>query len=378
MKIGILTLPLRINYGGILQAYALQTVLEQMGHEVVVFDVKRKYRLPFWKYPLAYTKRIIKKYVLFKKNVRILEERYQHKTYPIRSQHTQKFIDKNIHLYELDTLKDVKKKDLDVIVVGSDQVWRPKYFRTMFKTEVANAFLKFAANWDIKRISYAASFGVDNWEYNAKQTENCSIFIKRFNAVSVREESGIKLCHEHLGINAEHVLDPTMLLTKEDYKSLLNKETEIVIDGQIMTYILDNNKEKEDFVKKIENMTGYKSFSAKSKSENSNNINDIIQPPIEHWIQGFRDAKIIITDSFHACVFSIIFRKPFLVIINENRGASRFKSLLKMFRLEDRIINLNSKISKNTIERSIPDATYDILSNMRFKSLTFLKILNNE
>ena len=75
LKIGILTLPLHTNYGGILQAYALQTVLERMGNEVIVLGKKNHAQLPLWKMPLSYSKRILKKYVLGKKNIRVLKFR---------------------------------------------------------------------------------------------------------------------------------------------------------------------------------------------------------------------------------------------------------------------------------------------------------------
>ena len=378
MKIGILTLPLHTNYGGILQAYALQTILERMGHHVVVFNHKRKYRLPLWRLPLSYVKRFIGKYILSKKNVRIFAEQHQNKEYIIISQHIQRFIDTYIHSFYVESFKNLKSADFDAIVVGSDQVWRPKYFTSLFKSDISNAYLSFAAHWQVKRLSYAASFGVDTWEYNKEQTEKCKYLINKFNAISVREDSAQILCAENYDVTVEHVLDPTMLLTKEDYESLLNKECEKELEGEIMTYILDDNTDKDSFVKKVETITGYKSFCAKAKSDNRDSINDLIQPPIEHWIQGFRDAKIIITDSFHACVFSILFRKPFFVIMNDGRGKSRFQSLLRMFGLEDRIVSPNSIISQKNIEYPIPDSTYEILDNMRKHSFDFLKIINNE
>ena len=144
MKIGILTLPLHTNYGGILQAYALQTVLERMGHEVVIFNHERKYRLPLWRLPLSYTKRIIKKYILGRKDTKIFAEQKLRDDYTKISQHTQKFIDTYLHTYNVETFKKLKSTDFDAIVVGSDQVWRPKYFVSLFVDRIENAFLSFA------------------------------------------------------------------------------------------------------------------------------------------------------------------------------------------------------------------------------------------
>ena len=369
MKIGILTLPLHTNYGGILQAYALQTVLERMGHEVVVFDIKKKYSLPFGKFPLSYTKRIIKKYILHKKNVRIFEEQYQQKIYPIISQHTQKFIDKYIHLYQVDSLKDVKEKEFEVIVVGSDQVWRPKYFMSMFKTGIEDAFLNFTKNWEIKRIAYAVSYGTEEWEYTSTQTEKCGKLLKVFDAVSVREESGIKLCKEHFDKEVEHVLDPTMLLEKEDYIKLFESANTPKSPGTLLNYILDETPEKKEIINKIAKDKKLIPFRVNSKIENRNApLEERIQPSIEQWLRGFYDAEFVVTDSFHACVFSILFNKPFVVIGNKERGMARFNSLLKMFGLEDRLIADKNEIStsNNMISR------IDKLQDLRDKSKSFL------
>lgn len=378
MKIGILTLPLHTNYGGILQAHALQTVLERMGHNVRVidYDSMKPLQLPLWKMPFAYSKRIFKN--ILGHPTKIFWEQYQNQKKTLIRQHTNYYINKYINRHIINHFSEIKEHDYEAFVVGSDQVWRPKYFTSLFNSDISNAYLSFAAHWQVKRLSYAASFGVDTWEYNKEQTEKCKYLINKFNAISVREDSAQILCAENYDVTVEHVLDPTMLLTKEDYESLLNKECEKELEGEIMTYILDDNTDKDSFVKKVETITGYKSFCAKAKSDNRDSINDLIQPPIEHWIQGFRDAKIIITDSFHACVFSILFRKPFFVIMNDGRGKSRFQSLLRMFGLEDRIVSPNSIISQKNIEYPIPDSTYEILDNMRKHSFDFLKIINNE
>lgn len=338
MRIGILTLPLHTNYGGILQAYALQTVLERMGHQVVVLNKKKKFNLPLWKRPLSYSKRVIKKYIFRKKNIRVFEEQYRQKTYPVISQYTQSFIDKYIHLYNVESLSDLKETDFDAIVVGSDQVWRPKYFMPMFKTGIEDAYLGFARKWDIKRIVYAASFGTEEWEYTPLQSKNCGDLLRQFDAISVREESGVRLCKERLGLEAKHVLDPTMLLEKEDYIKLFEKANTPKSPGTLLYYILDETPEKVDTINKIANDRNLMPFRINSKIGNPNALlEERIQPPVETWIRGFYDAELVVTDSFHACVFSIIFGKPFVVIGNEKRGMARFESLLKMFGQENRI-----------------------------------------
>lgn len=372
MKIGILTLPLHTNYGGILQVYALQTILERMGHDVVVLNREREYSLPLWRLPLSYTKRIIKKYILRKKDVRIFQEQYDNKVYAIVSQHTQKFIDTYIHTYNIESFKSLKSIDFDAIVVGSDQVWRPKYFTYLFNASIENAFLSFARKWNIKRISYAASFGTEDWEYSAEDTDLCGELLKLFNVVTVREESAVRLCKEKLGVEASHVLDPTMLLSKEDYIKLFDVANTPKSSGNLLTYILDDTPEKIDLINKIAKTKGLTPFRVNSKSKSNASAEERIQPPVEAWLRGFYDAEFVVTDSFHACVFSIIFGKPFVVIGNKDRGMARFESLLKMFGLEDHMVcdNFDFKKINNLIDWKIVNSNKD---NFREKSISVLK-----
>lgn len=127
MRIGILTLPLHTNYGGILQAYALQTVLERMGHQVVVFDTPNKMPLPpLWKIPLTFAKR------LFLKSMgridRIFIEKYNNQIRPVIAKEIQPFVDERIHRKVLTNFSTLEAHEFDAIVVGSDQIWRSIYF----------------------------------------------------------------------------------------------------------------------------------------------------------------------------------------------------------------------------------------------------------
>ena len=345
MKIGILTLPLHTNYGGILQAYALQTVLERMGHEVHVIEKeKRPLSINKYKMPLTYGKRIAKN--LMGKKVPIFYEQKYNREQPIIRQYTDQFIEKYIHLIKYKEFSDIKESEYDAIVVGSDQVWRPKYFGI---NQIEQAYLRFAENWNIKRMAYAASFGTDEWEYTTKQTSICGELLKKFDAVAVREESGVQLCKEHFRVEAQHVLDPTMLLEKEDYIKLFEANNTPKSQGNLLCYFLDETDEKKELIKRVAKEKRLIPFNVKSKSEDINSpISDRIQPPLEQWLRGFYDAEFVVTDSFHACVFSILFKKPFFVVGNITRGMSRFVSLLDMFGIVDRIIDCKSSLEIKT------------------------------
>ena len=150
MRIGIITLPLHTNYGGILQAYALQTVLERMGHDVRLIEERRgALRLPLWKAPLTYGKRIAKNALGHPCPV-FYEQKYNREQ-PVVRQYTDAFINKYIRREEVDSFADIEEHGFDAIVVGSDQVWRPKYLgRNLSRT-----YLDFTKGWNIRRVAYA-------------------------------------------------------------------------------------------------------------------------------------------------------------------------------------------------------------------------------
>lgn len=367
MRIGILTLPLHTNYGGILQAYALQTVLERLGHEVVVIDISRKHSLPFHKALLAYPKRTISRYVLGRKFVMVRAEKYANYVDRVKRRNTQMFINKYVHCLEIKTVAQLNEKDYDAIVVGSDQIWRPQY-----APGIEHSFLDFAEDWNIKRIAYAPSFGVDNWEYNELQTEHCKKLLEKFDAVSVREKSGVELCRNYLHHDALWVLDPTMLLQADDYIKLFDSIGKTERKEEIIfNYVLDPTEETEVLTRLLASTLGLKTIRDNSKAEDSSApLEERIQPPVEQWLRDFANAKFVITDSFHACVFSIMFKKQFLVVANKDRGIARINSLLGYFGLENRVLS-NASIMKN-LKVIDYDVVYKKLDAMREKSIEFL------
>ena len=373
MKIGILTLPLHTNYGGILQAYALQTVLERMGHEVIVLNRDRSIYSPKRKQILSYIVCLIKKYCLGRKVSPFKSAKRKNIEREEREQYTSVFIKKNIHTCEVKKLDRDAPHNVDAFVVGSDQVWRHKYFTRLFKSRIENAYLKFCESENVKRIAYAASFGTEEWEYTDAETKECARLLALFDAVSVREESGVVLCAEQLARNdAKHVLDPTMLLSKDDYIKIVENTETPKSSGNLMCYVLDDNAKIQTLISKIAHEKNLKPFIANSKVSDKKLPNkERIQPPVEQWLRGFMDAEFVVTDSFHACVFSILFHKPFVVIGNRKRGYSRFESLLKLFGLENRLIEDASQFDISMLN-PISDDAYRKLDEYRNNSMEFL------
>ncbi|MEE1226669.1 MAG: polysaccharide pyruvyl transferase family protein [Bacteroidales bacterium] len=373
MKIGILTLCLHNNYGGILQAYALQKVLQQMGHDVTLIDKSRFIKLPLFSFSryYLYFKRLILK-IISDRSLPVRWDKKRNDDMAIMSTNTYPFILKNIKRIEANNnYSNIKQDDFDAFVVGSDQVWRPKYFGQAI---IPCAYLSFAKEWNVKRISYAASFGTEDWEYTEEQTAECKELIQLFDAISVRESSAVELCEKHFDTSAIHVLDPTMLLDASDYIKLFEEAHAPQSPGLLMCYILDENKEKQEVVSFIEQTLHLKSFSVNSKYEVADApLEERIQPPVEVWLRGFNDAEFVITDSFHACVFSILFEKPFIVYGNKNRGMARFHSLLSIFGLENRLIT-NSEDALRVINEHINWEAVNVKKKeWQEKSLNFLK-----
>ena len=331
MKIAILTLPLHTNYGGILQCYALQIVLERMGHDVQVLTKPKYGRSYYWIYPLAICKRLLKRFVL-RKNVLIWKAPHE-----FFSKYTDRFIYQYIHRLIKRRWTSKIANRFDAIVVGSDQVWRPEYLGGI---PLEDAFLNFAKSCAIKRIAYAASFGVDECTYTPEQLKHCAPLLQLFDAVSVREFSGIGICKKYFGVEACQKIDPTMLLNAKDYMQLVSQTDTKPSHGDLMVYVLDETDEKEKIVNAVSVAERLSPFGANSKVENPTApLEERIQPPVEQWLRGFHDASMVVTDSFHGCVFSILFRKPFIAIGNAERGMARFTSLLHTFGLENRLIH---------------------------------------
>ena len=371
MRIGIITLPLEENYGGIMQAYALQKVLKDMGHDVAFIERSRFLHWSFFKKARVYTKRFFKK-MFVDKDIVIKSDKQHNEEALILRTNIYPFLLKYMNRIEVNRkYSNIKKENFDAFIVGSDQVWRPRYFG---KPVITTAFLSFTKGCNVKRLSYAASFGTEEWLYNSRQTKQCGELLKKFDAVSVRESSAIKLCKKHFGVNAQHVLDPTMLLTPADYIKLFEDAGTPASNGTLMRYILDSNPDKEQTVSHVAQALNLKPFATNAMHDHHNiPLKERIQPPIENWLRAFHDAKFVITDSFHACVFSIIFQKPFIVYGNKSRGMTRFHSLLKIFDLENRLITDSSEIEKAINEPIDWERVNAIKQEWQEKSMNFLK-----
>lgn len=348
MKLGILTQPLHSNYGGLLQAWALQRILTEMGHETWIIrrEFPRMKDIPILSRTISGTYHRLMQ-ILGREKVNIIINECQQQ---IIRKNTNCFIGlRYTHLtpllYTDSQLRDfISKANFRGYIVGSDQVWRPSY-----SPALSNYFLDFAKGYSkIIRVAYAASFGTDDWELNSNETKKALSLAHLFDLITVRESSAVGLVKDHLGCKAYHVLDPTMLLEKKDYEQLVENSTCSLStsNGGLFCYVLDPTEKVQNVIEECVERTNLKPYDCYAKRRIKSEkdlefIEECIMPPVEQWIKSFIDAKMVVTDSFHGTAFSIIFNKPFWVVANEKRGVARFTSLLSLFGLENRIITLN-------------------------------------
>lgn len=362
MKIGIVTQPLIGNFGGILQNFALQQILIRHGHQPITFDFF--HTIP-WK---DYFKILIKNFItFFSKGEKLsILSRHKYRKQGLADDFIAKYIYITSPIFKY-SKSDLHKFHFDAIIAGSDQIWRPLY-----NTYLEDMYLKFTQQSSVKKIAYAASFGVEYKEYSPELIDSCIHYARNLDAVSVRESSGIALCKDYFGIDAYKVLDPTLLLTAGDYSTILNLPTKKREDS-LVAYILDRSDEKNRIIKHITTNLNIKRIDQIYE-------NDSDYSPVD-WLSMFASSSYIITDSFHGTVFSIIFHIPFLSIVNSERGADRFTSLLTPLGLQSRLIDATKPFNFNPgdIKHKIDWHTVDEqLQTLREFSINFLiRSLNN-
>lgn len=221
-------------------------------------------------------------------------------------------------------------REVDAFIVGSDQVWRQGY------GDVPSYMLDFLPASDNRpRVAYAASFGliaIDEWSAVARSS--AANLLRQFSAASVRETQAADFAREHLGLNVPVQVDPTLLLRREDYDTLLETETLGASDEPyVLTYLLDATPESIAAAHRFASRRGYRIVDVSSGDPSRR----AQRPSVPEWLALFRYASHVITDSFHGMVFSTIFERPFVVLPNAARGTDRFTSLASILGLQSRL-----------------------------------------
>lgn len=353
MKIGILTFHYtNCNYGGILQTYSIYKLIESLGYNSYIINYPPKVN--------KFRKKIAAKIQA------LLGFQFE----KFRRNYIPRIIPKTANKNDLEKLNE----KLDGFIVGSDQVWRYRIDKDVLYTY----FLNFVAD-DKLKIAYAASFGIDFWNADEETTKHVKKLMQRFNAVSVREESGIKICREKFGIESINLLDPTLVLEKKYFHELADKKSLSHIKSGFMAYmLLDDIKYNELYFKNYAKRKNLKFIRIKGINIYPKK-NFYLFKSVNKWLSYIKSSEIVITDSFHCTVFSIIFRKKFVCLANKHRGVTRLENLLKLLHLENRLIFNIKQLNEKILDADINyDKVEQILSAEKNKSINFLKIALNK
>ena len=401
-KVGIVSCYFKNNYGSMLQAYATKKILDNnnIPNETINIDNnidfkkgKRKYyasqlfnfkfiKSKFGMIKLKLDKKMVKD---LGKNISIRDSKYKE---------FRKEFNLSISCPDYKSLSEMADAKYSDVIVGSDQLWLP--------VNVVSDY--YTLNWvpdNINKISYATSFGIS--KIPDKYTDEYKKFLSRINYLSVREESGKKICDEY-GISSKVVCDPTILLTKEEWEQEAVQER-IIPDKYILCYFLGSNIEHRKFAEKLKEKTGYKIVSLNHADEYvkySDTFADITPYDIgpREWINLIKNAEYVCTDSFHGTVFSLLFNKTFFDFrryseSNKMSTNSRIDSLLDLAGVDkNRILTGNedvdtvikykinySKVNKN-IDKIRQESKKWLLSSITYKAEEtkdkFVKIEEND
>lgn len=353
-KIGIMTWFDNNNYGSVLQATALEHIIEKMKYEALIINYKTK----------SYDRSIKNIYPLFKRVLnRILNPKYKN------DEIFNKFKNNNLKITQaFDTYMELKQLNnlFDAFICGSDQIWSPLSFDEKF-------FLNFAEN--NKKISYAPSFGVNSVK-NKTIKDRMQKLISEFNYISVRELKGKEIVNELTGKEAQLVLDPTLLLNMEEWEFLSEESNDnTIFEGYILCYFLGkSNKYYKDIVNfaKKEKLRIINIPVLKNQRLNKYNQNGI--GPIE-FVSLIKKAKYVFTDSYHGTIFSINFNRQFITFKrfkddDKKSENSRLESIFNIFKLNKCFI---SKLNTELVPRINYDCVNKILYEYRNKSIQFLQ-----
>lgn len=345
MKIGLLTYHHSVNNGAVMQTYATCRALRELGHDVVIVDIRQ----PEGNHT-GLTK-LITDAVYLKRDADL--RRFQSEYYPPLTR----------RYYSVEELRR-DPPEVDCLLVGSDQTWNPD-----ISGEMAMAyFLDFGAD-GIRRISYASSFGRSEWPADSPITHPVKSALGRFSSVSVRESTGQRILRETFGTDSVIVTDPTMLFC--DYDEISGPVAE---RKELVCYKLERN---QDFYGAIEGVKRMACLPARllNNSFPVKGLRYTYPPGVKEWIRRIGGASFVLTDSFHGVVFSLLYKRNFVAIKSNNGKDSRIVDLMSQLGLQNRLYDstgalLNDGSWRKPIDYSLVDP---VLYQMRAQSWDYLK-----
>ena len=361
-RIGIITYHRAYSYGARLQAYATATYLNSIGHSAEIIDYANIGEGARPGISTRSLKTFIKStisYILSIPNEDKRRERFQYFLETYMPLSAQRYMD-------TDSLKSIEER-YDYIITGSDQVWCP-----VINLGDLNFLLDFVKD-NRKKLAYAGSFGVS--ELNKKDFSDYRECLSTFHHVTVREKEAQDLVNDMLGYRPEIVLDPTFLLPASHWRDLainpIKKKQKYILCFKILSV----NPLYYKLIDQLHQKTGYKIIHIDSSYRYKPVKGKLYATagPLE-FIGLIKDAEMVVTNSFHGTVFSILFNKPFYTILNDNGRNSRLTTLAERFQLTDRLItasddlkDLNLSIDysqRNNLVEDAAEASRQVLQNM--------------
>ena len=356
MKIGILTFQNAVNYGAVLQTYALQNTVEKLGADAKVINYQcEKVNSLYDPFPKTKNAKKLISNILWYKRKNHKKEEFE------------KFSDKYLKLTEKKyyTKKDLEETNdmFDLFITGSDQIWRAE--STNFDTTY---FLDFVKD-NRKKYSYAASFGSDKVE--DKYKEEYAKMLNEYNMISVREKQGQSIVKDLINKEARIDLDPTFLLKKEDWQKIEKKPNEQ--KRYIILFIIRKSEKIFRFAEKLAKQKDCELIYISNDRKKEVNAKYVGGISPEEWLGYIDNAEYVITNSFHGTAFSIIYQKNFFLELQPPpaKANARLENIMDMLGLREReIINGdNANISKQIDYIKVEK----ILEEQSTKSIEYLK-----
>lgn len=351
MKIGILSFQQAINYGAVLQLYALEIALKKLGHNVEIINYQ--------------SEKFTKEYKinhLEHKIIGIFIQPVKLNKYKKFFDFTNKFLSLSKKVYTKDELMRLCE-EYDYVIVGSDQVWNYE-----LTNNDSTYLLDFVT--PEKRLSYAASFGLSKLDDKVK--EIYKKYLNEFKYITVREKQGNIILKDLCNICSPIVLDPTMLIDRNEWNSMQNN-CEYQKNGRkfILIYCIAKSEKILRIAKILKEKTGFDIIDLNPRGIKRYLKNSAASAGPEDFVYLFQNAQYVLTNSFHGTAFSINLHKKFLVDIdNKGNTNSRIVNILELFEMNDRILDdtaiekMDREIEYNRVE--------EILKRERMKSITII------
>ena len=236
-------------------------------------------------------------------------------------------------------------------IVGADQMWRPQNF-VNWGYDIALDFVP----ENKTRLAYGTSIGTDSFNCSTEVLDKVTKELQMFKGIGCREDSMVHILKDKCGVDGTLVVDPILLLDKEDYYQIAELSKINTNNRYILSYILDPTKEKMDLIKQVEKYLGIKSINVLDAETHFYNrhkeqftLGNIINPTEQSWLKLIKDAEFIITDSYHGSVVVTLLNKPAFIIKNSQRGLTRFESFETM---------RGEQFKEHKIDTTILDADY--------------------